>query len=61
MLAAINGRSEGDYLVAGDWLGWTFLALCTLGVVIVTVRGTLPDKPRRGAREDPDDLLTRRP
>ena len=61
VLVAINGRSEGDYLVAGDWLGWTFLALCTLGVVVVTVRGTLPDKPRRRVREDPDDLLTRRP
>ena len=61
VLAAINGRSEGDYLVAGDWLGWTFLALCTLG-------GRHRDRTRHaarqappGAREDPDDLLTRRP
>ncbi len=61
VLLAITGRPEGDYLVAGDWLGWTFLGLASLAVVVVTVRGTLPDTSRRRAAADPDDLLARRP
>jgi len=61
VLYASGGRPEGDYLVAGDWLGWTFLALATLGVVIATVRGTLPDRRPRPGAADPDGLLARRP
>ena len=61
VLLAIGGRPEGDYVVAGDWLGWTFLVLASFAVVVVTVRGTLPDRGRSRAATNPDDLLSRRP
>lgn len=61
VLLMVGGRPEGDYLIASDWIGWTFLVLSSLVVVVVTVRGMLADRRPRPVGGDPDDLAVRRP
>ncbi|MBA2640444.1 MAG: hypothetical protein H0U77_10800 [Nocardioidaceae bacterium] len=39
VLVLLGGRAEGDYLVAGDGLGWSFLVVSSLAVVAATLGG----------------------
>jgi hypothetical protein len=55
LLLAMSSRPEGDYLIAADWLGYSFLlgSLVALGAgVALTVRdpGHTPGDPLEDAR-----------
>jgi len=39
-LLVLQNRPEGDYLVAGDWLGWGFLVGAPFAVIAVALWGT---------------------
>jgi hypothetical protein len=61
MLVLVDGRGEGDYLVAADVRGWGFLVVASLAVVAVTLHGLATvDHTRGAARAEPDDLRRRR-
>ena len=47
VLGLLSGRPEGDYLVAGDAVGWGFLVLAAGAVMVVTVLGVVA-APRHG-------------
>ena len=62
VLMLLDGRDEGDYLVAADTRGWGFLVVASLAVVAVTLRGLhVAGAQGRADRADPDDLVSRRP
>ena len=57
LVLTLSSRAEGDYLVAGDTLGYAFLlgALVALGIgVVATPRGARHTSPAR--RSDPRTL-----
>ena len=61
VLVLLEGRGEGDYLIAGDVRGWGFLVVASLAVVAVTLAGLGGRAPGRDDTADPDALRSRRP